>query len=147
VEETKKDHRPREPGEFPLELLTFANACVGISFGRPFGSHKTHSYTQAHGSTYGGVSHFREQVFVAGFAENPFVAWFWRFSWLVDRNGIKPDKTCTDGTAYGFVPAASLFCSSPGGDRCIISWHHNFVRSFFFAGALHGFSRKDTSSL
>src|SRR5258708_40284293 len=145
VQEGKKDQQPHEPGEFSLECPLFANN--RISFGRTFGSHKTHSNAQARWRTYGGVAHFQEQRLVARFAEHPFVARFWRSNRLFERNGVKPDKTRTDRTAYGFVPAPSLSCFSPGGNRYIISWHHNFVRSLFLAGALQGFSRKDTSSL
>ena len=138
MQKTKEDHRPREPGEFPLECLKF----VHIRSGGTFGSHETYSYTQAHGRTYGRASHFHEQGFVAGFAENPFVTWFRRFNRLVEGNGIKPDKTPTDGTAYGFVPARALSCFSPGGNYAIIFWYSHFVRSLYFAGALPGFGRK-----
>jgi len=59
---------------------------------------------------------------VARFAENPFVARFWHPNRFFKRNGVKPDQIRTDRTAYGFVPATSLSCISPGGDRYIISW-------------------------
>src|SRR5260221_6453012 len=85
VEEGKKDHRPHEPGKFPLELLVFAHTCTRISSGRTFGSYKAHGNAQAHGRTYGGASHFHEQRLVARFAENQFVARFWRFKRLFER--------------------------------------------------------------
>jgi len=145
VQEGKKDQQPHEPGEFSLEFPLFANN--RISFGRTFGSHKTHSNAQARWRTYGGVAHFQEQRLVARFAEHPFAARFWRPNRLFEHNGVKPDKARTDRTAYGFVPAPSLSCCSPGGDRSIISWHHHFGRSLSFPGALPGFSRKQISFL
>ena len=144
VQEGKKDQQPHEPGKFSLEFPLFAHM---ISFRRTFGGHKTHSNAQARWRTYGGAAHFHEQRLVARFAEHPFVTRFWRFNRLFVRNGVKPDKTRTDRTAYGFVPAPSLSCFSPGGDRSIISWHHHFGRSLSFPVALPGFSRKQISSL
>src|SRR6266571_6502973 len=96
---------------------------------------------------YGGAAHFHEQCLVARLAENPFAARFWRSNRLFEHNGVKPDKTRTDRTAYAFVPAPSLSCFSPGGDRYIISWHQHFVRLLSFPGALPGFSSREISSL
>jgi hypothetical protein len=144
VQEGKKDQQPHEPGKFSLEFPLFAHM---ISFRRTFGGYKTHSNAQARWRTYGGAAHFHEQRLVARFAEHPFVTRFWRFNRLFVRNGVKPDKARTDRTAYGFVPAPSLSCFSPGGDRSIISWHHHFGRSLSFPVALPGFSRKQISSL
>src|SRR5712692_1856835 len=41
---------------------------------------------------------------------------------LFDRNRVKPDQTRTDRTADGLVPASSLSCCSPLGERDIIFW-------------------------
>jgi hypothetical protein len=148
VQEGKKDQQPHDPDEFPLEFPLFVTRCAHmINLGRPFGGHKTHSNAQAHRRTYGGAAHFHKQRLVAWFAKNPFLARFWRSNRLFERNEVKPDNTRTDRTAYGFVPAPSLSCFSPGGDRYIIFWYHHVVRSLFFPGALPGFSRKEISSL
>ena len=130
VQEGKQDQQPHDPGKFPLEYLLFAKRCTHmISFGRTFSGHKTHSNAQAHWRIYGGATHFHEQRLLAWFTENPFLARFWRSNRLFEHNGVQPDKPRTDGTAYGFVPAPSLSCCSPGGDRYIISWSHHFVRA------------------
>ena len=69
---------------------------------------------------------------MARFAENPFMARFRYASRLFKRNGTKPDKVRTDRTADKFVPMPSLSYFSPDGVRCIISRHHNVVRSLSF---------------
>ena len=146
VQEGKKDHEPYDPGKFPLECLLFAHWRTQlISCGRTFSGHKAHRNTQAHWRREGGAAHFQEQRRVARFAEDPFLARFWRSSRLFERNGVKPDKTGTDRTADGFVPAPSLCCCSPGGDRYIISWSHRSL--VVLAGALPAFSKKMFSSL
>ncbi len=90
-------------------------------------------------------AHWRTHLRVARFAEDPFLARFWRSNRLFERNGVKPDKTGTDRTADGFVPAPSLYCCSPGGDRYIISWSHRSL--VVLAGALPAFSKKISSLL
>ena len=146
--EGKKDQQPHDPGDFLLEFPLFTNMCIhSISSGRAFGGHKTYSNAQARWQTDGGAAHFHEQRLVAWFAEKPFAARFWRSNRLFARNGVKPDKTRTDRTAYRFVPAPSLSCFSPGEDRSIISWDLHFVRSLSLPGALPGFSRMEISTL
>jgi len=148
VQEGKQDQQPHDPGKFPLEYLLFAKRSSHmISFGRTFSGHKTHSNAQAHWRIYGGATHFHEQRLLAWFTENPFLARCWRSNRLFEHNWVQPDKPRTDRTAYGFVPAPSLSCCSPGGDRYIISWSHYFVRALTLPGALPDFSRKETSAL
>ena len=141
VQEGKKDHEPYGPGEFPLERLPFAHRCTQlISCGRTFSGHKAHRNAQARWRAYGGAAHFKEQRLVARFAEDPFLARFWRSNRLFERNGVKPDKTRTDRTADGFVPAPSLSCCSPGGDQYIISWSHRSL--VVLAGRTAGFQQE-----
>ncbi len=109
MQEGKKDHEPYDPGKFPLECLLFAHWRTHlISCGRTFSSHKTHCNAQAHWRAYGGAAHFHEQRRVARFAEDPFLARFWRSNRLFERNGVKPDKTGTDRTADVVVLAGAL---------------------------------------
>ncbi len=91
--------------------------------------------------------YFHEQRLVARLAKYPFLERFWRSYRFFERNSVNPDKSSTDRTAPGFVPASFLSCFSPGGNCYTISWYHNFVRSLSFPGVLPDFTRKVISSL
>jgi hypothetical protein len=127
MQESEKNHQPHGPGEFALEDLLFVHRCTSaIGYGRTFRSYKADRDAQACRRTYRGAAHFHQQRLVAWSAQNPFQARLWHSNRLFEHNRTKPDDTRTDRTAYKCVPVPSLPCCSPGGDRFIIFWSHDF---------------------